>query len=522
MSILASDLMGNVTFDSKQTLPISNMNSNEYDEGMSLYLQMLGVDAIDKEYNAAVKVFESQLEEQEIAAKLSATMASESLADRTVEAQGNLGTGAAATASEGRQAALGSVYGDIEEQVAKSYQQGISGISNDYLTRLESVLGKYDESTGTFAGFSEYQTTANKATEAFAKVIAILNGATQEDTINGEYKEILKNAGFAKDVGDNNIEFTEAGQNKMDQLINGIHANTNNPALGNKTLMMAIAEQMAISDYSLAGSSAWEELSDTKRLELTKKYASWLQNNSVNLRVSSWQLYENTNAGLVVDTYYKMPDLATSDLYHEGVDIDSGIDVGEITENNFELGTKLSVDIAKLKGDILSGKIADGSYITVGDKNGRKYDDQPMYYVYDNTIYKSQYTLANPPDQISVDAASPYSFGVFSGTRGDTGKQNEWVQEIIDSAKAGNIPNGQLIQFNYGNVAGRNYGLYRYDAQRGTFTKVSLDEVSDWGSGTQTIGQLMAGSSKFREEHVIAYKEGGSGLTDIAEKYLDW
>ena len=65
-SVLASDLVGNVEFDAKQTLPVMDMKSDEYNKGMSLYLQRLGVSRIDKEYNAAVKLFEVQLQEQEM------------------------------------------------------------------------------------------------------------------------------------------------------------------------------------------------------------------------------------------------------------------------------------------------------------------------------------------------------------------------------------------------------------------------------------------------------------------------
>lgn len=521
MSILANDLIGNINFDISQTIPAMDISSDQYNEGMKLYLQMRGVKKIDAEYNAAVRQFETQLEEQELSAKLQANLAAESAANIAVEAQPNLGTGASAVASEGMQSALEAAHTGIEQNVIKTYQEEIQEFSEQYTSKLESILGEYDPVTKTFAGLVEYQTNANKATEALMKVLAI-SLKPGVDTASDEYIDVLISAGFVEKNSNGVVTLSDAGQTAIDKMVNNVEINEPNAALGGKTLIRACAEQMAMSEYSYAdddGNTLWESLSPEKRSASIREYESWIFNNLNNLRVSSWQLYEETESGIIIDTEYSTPRPDTGGV---GVDSDTGVAITKLTAE--VVSAEDPNYFGQIKTDIASGKIADGSYIIFSasaEKNNK------FYYVYQGYVYETAYTVENPPEQIDVNKATTYSFGHYAGTSNDADDvQNEWVQEIIDSAKAGRIPDGTYIQMNYGVMNNRNTGWYIYE--NGVFKKVSSDTkvtVKDRGSGRQHDVKL---SSVVYKEYItsnILYNAGfwgSAGESDQVSEYLDW
>lgn len=501
MSILASDLSGNIDFDISQTIPAMDMSSNKYDEGMNLYLQALGVNKIDKVYNETVKQFELQLEEQEMSARLQANVAAESAANMAVEAQPGLGTGASAVASEGRQSALSAVQEGITQSVAQSYQEGMASISEEYQSKLESVLGKYDESTGTFEGLAEYENLSNKTTEAMSKVLALMIDPTA-DTQSDKYLEILQDAGFIEpSTIPGEVILTTLGQEQIDMLVNSVDVNMPQDSLGGKTLSNMIALQMAMSDYSGYlddGTSMWSSLSESKRTELVREYESWIYNNQDTLRLTAWDLYTKTDTGFELDTFWQTPVL---DVKIEGVDT-AGVYISQLTTE--QAGNCTNTELSVVKQEISTGKIPDGSYFTF--QRGKLYDNAKYYYVKNNTVYETEYTAENPPPVISLESATVRSFGKYFETGTGKGKQDKWVQHIIDYGKAGRLPEGCVINMNYG------YGTARwYKYENGEFTK--YDDEEDLSAPLSIWGHTYKGYE------VIQSSPTGHINT---EKYLDW
>jgi hypothetical protein len=509
MTLLSEDLADLVKFDSKQTLPALDMNSSEYDEGMSLYLKQLGVAKIDEQYNEQVKAFETQLEETELSAKLNASLLAEAQADAAVEASPGLGTGAAAIASEGRQKALGAANAEIERGIAEAYQSGIQSIGEEYQAALESVLGEYDAATGTFSGLNNYEAMANESTVAIAKVIALMIDPNV-DTYNADsYMKVLTDAGYIEAVAANGeVVMTAAGQQMVDALLNGVNVNSPQASLGGKTLQYAIAEQMAKSQYS--GEEHWDLLSDSKREELITQYASWLHNNENALRLTEWDLYEPAGDGYILDTEH-----SADTVNIENVNSESGIpvislslsDVSDCTQDEF----------GKIKAKLISGEISDGSYFTF--QSGKAGDDDKFYYIEDGVVYKTEYTMTNPPAVINARQATIYSFGKFQDTGKGKFKQDEWVKEIIDSANAGRIPDGTYINFNYGASAdGMKSGWYKYE--NGMFKRVSGDEritvTDDYGRSLET---WLKDSVHYTSNNIY---NRGWGQKRSGLKYLDW
>lgn len=454
-----------------------DITSKQYDEGMSLYLTMLGVNKIDEEYNAAIKQFEAQLEEQEIAAKLQANVAASSAANMAVEAQPGLGTGAAGVASQARQSQLSGMHETIEQNVAETYQSGVQQMSESYQAQLESILGTYDPATGTFADLANYELMSNKVNEAMAKVLAMTIDPLV-DTTSDSYLDVLKAAGFLADSEiPGEFVLSESGEEQIDILVNGVSANTPQTVLGGNSLGAALALQMAMSDYAGVlddGTPIWESLSDTKRAEITKEYESWIYNNNDNLRLTAWDLYDITDEGVEIDRFYAASSLETNVT---GVSGTSGIHVTQLTvmsENNPNgIPDCTEEELAEVKTEILTGKIPDGSYFTF--QRGKSYEDDRFYYVKDGVIYDTEYTGSNPPEIISVESATVRSFGVYQDTGEGTHRgQDKYVQRIIDCARIGKIPDGTYIDFNYGFAASAST-WYKYEDDE--FKRVSNDEV---------------------------------------------
>ena len=292
------------------------------------------------------------------------------------------------------------------------------------------------------------------------------------DTLTDKYiTDVLIPAGLVEKDVNGIVTLTAAGQEKIDQIVNGALVNEPNAALGGKTFLSGMAEQMAIADYTVGGVSSWESVSETKRTEILKEYQSWIYNNQDSLRVSSWELYELDNEGdIVIDRYWATPDIAETNIYKEGVNMDSGIAVENLTLEHVESDTETQEYLDQVKKDIISGKIADGAYITFSTDKAKK--DDKFYYVYNGHVYETEYTMENPPKQIDVNSASVYSFGKFSGTgKGDNDKQDKWIEEVIKSAKAGKLPDGVYIDFNFG------LGMDYYKYSNGSFIKVDPSEV---------------------------------------------
>lgn len=514
LSILASDLAGNVNFDASKTIGAMDIASDKYNEGMSLYLQTLGVNKLDAEYNAAVKHFELQLEEQELAAKLQANLAADSAANLAVEAQPGLGTGAAAVASAGRQSALDDAKRGIEQSVTEAYQEGITSIAEEYQSKLESILGEYDPVTGTFAELSNYEQLSNKVNEAMAKVMALIIDPSA-DTMSDAYLEILKGAGFIENSAvPGEVVLTDLGKEQIDMLVNSVNANEARPEFGGNSLGGALALQMAMADYSGYlddGTPVWSSLSSTKRAELVRKYESWIYNNQENLRLTAWDLYTKTDEGFELDISWTTPVLDSTAV---GVYTDKGTYITQLTvkseSNPNGAADCTEEELAATKLKILRGEIPDGAYFTF--QSGEMYGDDKYYYVKDNTVFETEYTAENPPPVISVESATVRSFGIYSGT-GTGDKQDKWAQTIIDAAKAGRIPDGTYIRFNY------NLGNYEdiYIFESGIFRRLTEADTLISLSGTSVNAlDYIARNHEFRRSDEFIDSDYGWS------KYFDW
>lgn len=479
-SILMDDLMGNTSFGIKQTLPILDMQSDVYDSGMDMYLTQLGVKEIERTYNEQIRMFESELEEQEVAAQLQAELAADAAANRAVEFQPGLGTGAAAAASEGRQAALGDTQTAIAQSIEETYAEGMTEFSENYLTELESRLGKYDPTTNTFAGLSEYQATANLVNQAAAKALAKFldpNADTDSSTSENSYLQVLKQAGFATSDNAGGIILTESGEKALQRWVNGLDLDTANPALGDMTFNTFVAEQMA--KDAVGGAEMFAKLSEAKRTELLLQYKSWLNNNFDSMRVSHWDLGYYDGEKLVVDR----------GQFDQGTDIGM-MELSTMGWEELSASIKDNTEFTKWKGDIVAGKY-NGQYVSVP---GETADDTKIYYAENGKLYDSGYTLGDPPKTIRLDQANHLLFGTYAGT-GEGGKQDKWTNAIIDAAKAGRLPNYTVVQFNYGDV--KENGLYRY--VDGEFRYIENQE--------NMTSSLLVGLSKEGAENVKKYTD---------------
>ena len=345
----------------------------------------------------------------------------------------------------------------IEQSVAEIYQEGITSISEEYQSKLESILGEYDPATGTFANLANYEQLSNKVNEAMGKVLALTIDPSV-NTTSDAYVEVLKTSGFIENSSvPGEIVLTTLGQEQIDMLVNSVDVNKPNPLFGGRTLRAMLALQMAMQDYndgyiSDEGETSWESLSTTKRNELIRDYESWIYNNQDNLRLTAWDLYTKTDDGFELDTEWTTPTLSTDDA---GIYTDKGTYISQLTvksksnPNGAADCTEDELTVTKQK--ILSGEIPDGSYFTF--QSGKMYENDKYYYVKDNAVFETKYTATNPPPVISVESATVRSFGIYSGAGAGGDAQDKLAQRIIDCAKAGKIRDGMFICFNIYGIA---------------------------------------------------------------------
>lgn len=467
MSVLSDELFGNMQFDTIQTIQQSDITG----ETNRAYLRFLGVEEIDKEYNAAVDAFEEQLREQEIAAKLSAKLASETQANLAVETQAGLGTGAQAVQAEGRQQQLGNVYSEIDTNIAAAYSEQMGAFAESYKARLESIFGEYDETTKTFKGLTEYNQMADRVAMAMTKVMAKLIDPDVEDE---KYEELLKERGYLISEGDGIYSLTEDGRVYVDMLINGNDPNEPRKEWGDKSLVQALAEEMGKEDYKDKEQS-WDELSPSARDKIREKYEDWIIQNQSNLRVSEWDLYEETEEGITPDIYFKLPEPpADVGIVYTKDGEAAGQLLGQFDATDHprykDKSKSLEPQIAQVKEDIASGKIKNGSYVYIA---------KHYFYYSDGMIYKTKYDYKNPLPKISLDSADVYSFGKFRDTDTGKGKQDEWVNDILRMARAGRIPAGTYIDFNFGdyNIDGAGKYVHFFDGEN--FTRVKRSQAEE-------------------------------------------
>ena len=447
ISIPSSELFGQVQFDATKTIPAMDIGSDAYDEGQNLYLERLGIKNIDKKYNEMVEEYEYQFQEMAADSALQIALAAETSANIAVENQGGLlGTGAAAVESAGRASVETKAQEALATSLPETYASGIEAIAGAYQAELESILGKYDASTGTFADLAQYNANADRSNTALAIAMATLISPNWSSDPKKTWTDVLTSGGFAV-LENGELSLTDRGQTLLDQMLNGIDVNEERAQFGGHSLLYFLAEQMAKQSYeseylSDDGETKWELLSESKRSNLITQYETWLQTNQMNLRVSHWGLYDE-NGVPDVEASIPEPDetvITDSNINSIGIKIIDLTfeDVSDCTEDEFNI----------MRTDLLSGKIPDGAFITF--QAGEMYKDDKYYYITDGMLYKTNYTAENLPPIISVESATVRSFGVFRDTGTGKGSQDDWVQAIIDAAAAGRIPDGTVIDMNYG------------------------------------------------------------------------
>lgn len=88
---------------------------------------------------------------------------------------------------------------------------------------------------------------------------------------------------------------------------------------------------------------------------------------------------------------------------------------------------------------------------------------------------QAEYGITPNTERVPLDQANPKSFGEFADS---SGKQASWVNDVITKARRGKVPNGTVIDFNYG--AGK---PAKYIYINGTFYKTDKKVSKGWSKG---------------------------------------
>lgn len=346
------------------------------DENTKKYLEALGIANLDKQFNAAVQMYDRQLKEQSTLLQQQSDVSALASANKMADNSKLLGTGAATVQGQEFQYAKQAQDQNIQTQLIESRNDIIEQLTKSYQDTLTTVLGEQD-TQGRFENIVAYQENANLALNAVLKEIAMsLNGGAEFESQTAVL-EFLAERQLITPAEGGGYELTDAIYNELDYALNKDYGTA-----AEADYVNTVAEDMASLEYG----TQWETLSDTAREKAIAKYKQWFYDNNLIMRHTTFGLSSYDEEGnILYDTVWEAP------------------------------------------------KIED----VVGDWD---------------------YQLTG--DYVSLKDAKPTSFGDFLGT-GKDGKQDAYVQNIIDAANNGILHNGDVVVFNYGEAAhAKEYWVY--------------------------------------------------------------
>jgi len=225
------------------------------DENTKKYLEALGIANLDKQFNAAVQMYDRQLKEQSTLLQQQSDVSALASANKMADNSKLLGTGAATVQGQEFQYAKQAQDQNIQTQLIESRNDIIEQLTKSYQDTLTTVLGEQD-TQGRFENIVAYQENANLALNAVLKEIAMsLNGGAEFESQTAVL-EFLAERQLITPAEGGGYELTDAIYNELDYALNKDYGTA-----AEADYVNTVAEDMASLEYG----TQWETLSDTAR-----------------------------------------------------------------------------------------------------------------------------------------------------------------------------------------------------------------------------------------------------------------
>lgn len=378
-------------------------SSQSFDEETKKYLELVGVDNIDKQFNAAVQAYDTQIRLQSQQMYVSTAVSNLASANQMAEASQQLGTGATQVQASNFQSAVASQYQSLAQQVAQSREEIMESLTQSYEQVITNLLGEQD-AQGNFENILNYQQNAQLALDSLLMSIAqelnmdsdiyeALEGETPE---NYGYEEYLLERGYlAYTETPGEYEVTDKAITMFDKYLNEDLSSEEASERLN-----TLANNMARAEYG----EQWDSMTEDAQAKAMIPYKEWFYENQIGLRYTTFGLWDYDESGNIeIDTIWEAPNINETDFterfgYEFTGDYISAIDAqGD------------SALMAPAAG-ALAGEIPDGTLIMAAD----------TYYVYyKGGFYKTNYTVDNMPPVIPEYTAKRLYLEVASAALDD-------------------------------------------------------------------------------------------------------
>lgn len=456
-TILAENL-GLVEFNATETVlsetPVADFESTKK------YLEIIGANQLDKEFNDAVESLEQAYQLQSLELQKQSNIAQQDALMQSGEGVlGKLGTGAAADFSGDLAQAQAQESQSAQLELTQQFADSVGKVSQLYEEMLTETFGELTAEG--FSGITELNQMVDEFSMGVLRKVAENIGITNYKN-DYDLRRQLVDAGMLKQVGDTTeFELTSAGFSQFAAVLTSSRDEFGgrNVSARIDSVIDNIAESYMATYYPnlLPGDSSY----DKKFEELKLKWNEWMQKNMTAVYYSHLDLArysEDGNLeiyGIDYNTEYANTDIPSA--------TDKYIAAANITADWFDkyLGSDIEWSgqykyISSLISDLKSGDVPDGSYFAANYGEALK---APTLYYYENGIvYETGYTLENLPDNFHTD--SFYNMMAYTDVRG--GKTSE-LWKVYESAYTGRLKTGPLTIYSQ---------KFYYDANTKTFKKI--------------------------------------------------
>ena len=340
-------------------------SSQSFDEETKKYLELVGVDNIDKQFNAAVQAYDTQIKLQSQQMYVSTAVSNLASANQMAEASQQLGTGATQVQASNFQNAVASQYQSLAQQVAQSREEIMESLTQSYEQVITNLLGEQD-AQGNFENILNYQQNAQLALDSLLMSIAqeLNMGSDIYEALEGEtpenygYEEYLLERGYlAYTETPGEYEVTDRAIAMFDKYLNEDLSSEEASERLN-----TLANNMARAEYG----ERWDNMTPDAQAKAMIPYKEWFYENQIGLRYTTFGMWSYDESGNIeIDTIWEAPNINETDFnerfgYEFTGDYISAIDAQGDSA------------LAAPAAGALAGEIPDGTLIMAAD----------TYYVY--------------------------------------------------------------------------------------------------------------------------------------------
>ena len=475
MTILAQNL-DKTKFDTTATVLAGTPTADQ--ESTSKYLELIGVDKIDKQFNDTVKKYEQQYKLESLELQQQSNIGLQDTLMQAGEAVGaSLGTGAMADFAQD----IGNIQARESQaqqtELTQQFTDAISDVQDVYSKWLSETFGELTDSG--YANLSEYEQMVDEVTTGLLAMVADNTGIQYSD--RASMIKGLQEAGLIESTGvGTEMTLTDEGLFQFESILINPSKEFGSENIIQRTndLIAKMADNYMAQTYPSLDIDSSEY--ERKHAQAEEKYNLWLQENMTSAYYTHLDLarFNSDNVFEVKGVDYGIPDAPQLEPGISGT-IDSGESIraqnvdekwfGEYFDSGKE-GTKQYKYIWSIINDIKSGTMPVGSYFVAN--YGAAKDSPTLFYYDGDYIYKTEYDIKHLPKEF----AASQLYGLKSAGYDANGEK--WFKAIA----AGQYANGQQVE-----IFGQHFTV-KYDTSNNEY--ILIKERS-----TQMLGNSAGSSS---------------------------